>query len=180
MPDTSTPNYDLVKPEEGSSNDTWGEKWNDNADKLDTAIKGLADDKQDTVEFADVADVWAGADDKLIGADKIWDSVDPVDLGNITGNVTLDFDTFINAVAAMTGNVTFNGIAHVKPGSSGVFELTHSGGARTLTLNPTYFTTSGAAATVALSATGAGAKDLIGYYVLNSGKVFIGVGGLGF
>jgi hypothetical protein len=38
MPDTLTPNLGLVKPEIGGSGDTWGDKTNDNWDKLDIRV----------------------------------------------------------------------------------------------------------------------------------------------
>lgn len=42
MPDTFTPNLNLTKPEVGASRDSWGVKWNTNADALDTAIGNRA------------------------------------------------------------------------------------------------------------------------------------------
>lgn len=42
MPDTFTSNLNLTKPEVGASRDTWGVKWNSNADSLDTAIANRA------------------------------------------------------------------------------------------------------------------------------------------
>lgn len=41
MPDTTTPNYSLIKPEVGGSIDTWGGKTNGNWDILDTRVKGV-------------------------------------------------------------------------------------------------------------------------------------------
>lgn len=38
MADEMTPRLNLVKPEVGGSADTWGDKWNENADKIDAAI----------------------------------------------------------------------------------------------------------------------------------------------
>lgn len=38
MADEITPRLNLVKPEVGGSADTWGDKWNENADKIDAAI----------------------------------------------------------------------------------------------------------------------------------------------
>jgi hypothetical protein len=39
MADTFTGNYNLTKPEIGQSRDTWGNKWNLNADTIDAKIK---------------------------------------------------------------------------------------------------------------------------------------------
>lgn len=45
MADTVTANYGLVKPEISGSNDTWGNKLNNNLDELDTLIKSMDDGK---------------------------------------------------------------------------------------------------------------------------------------
>lgn len=38
MAEAITPNLNLVKPEIGGSQSTWGNRWNGNADKIDTAV----------------------------------------------------------------------------------------------------------------------------------------------
>jgi len=43
MADGFTPNYGLTKPDVGASDDTWGDKWNGNADILDGALRTVAD-----------------------------------------------------------------------------------------------------------------------------------------
>jgi len=47
VPDSFTANYNFVKPEVNSSRDTWGGKWNGNADSIDTLIAALNTSKVD-------------------------------------------------------------------------------------------------------------------------------------
>lgn len=45
MADTQTPVFNLIKPEIGGSIDTWGEKWNANANILEAAlVNGIKSD----------------------------------------------------------------------------------------------------------------------------------------
>lgn len=136
-----------------------------------SGLQAALDAKQDVISVAAVADILANASNKFIQTDEAWSSTAPVDLGNLTGNLTLDFNTFVNAKGALTGNITFNTISNAKHGQSGVFEFTHSGGARTLTLGSGCV--SAGAAGVTLSTGGAGVKDRVGYYVQDDGKVLV-------
>lgn len=55
MADGATTNYSWVKPENGASSDTWGTKWNLNADDIDADLKiveGKAEAAQTTASAA--------------------------------------------------------------------------------------------------------------------------------
>jgi len=43
MADGTTTNYGWKKPENGASSDTWGIKWNENADDMDSDLKAVED-----------------------------------------------------------------------------------------------------------------------------------------
>lgn len=134
-----------------------------------TSVKGVS-------EFATAAEFRAGTDTaRSLVVDQVTASAVQVDLGNITGNVTLDFATFFNAKAAMTGNITFNAISNLKKGQSGHIELTHSGGVRTLSYNSTYFQTAGGSGLTLGNASGD--RDIIAYYAQDNGKVLLAMVG---
>lgn len=94
-----------------------------------------------------------------------------------TGAVTVDFAEFTGAlVVTGTGNVTLGAVSNAKPGTSGTFEFLHSGAARTIAVNATYWDTPGGAG-LTLSTT-AGQRDLLAYYVKASGKIMLTVAAL--
>jgi hypothetical protein len=96
----------------------------------------------------------------------VWADAAPVNLGNKSGNVSLDFGAFLNAKLTATANITFNQASNVKKGQSGWFEITQTGG-YTLSVNTTYFET-GNGSGITLSASG---KDIVTYAGLDNGKV---------
>jgi hypothetical protein len=67
MADEFTTNYNWTKPENGASSDTWGTKWNTNADDIDTDLKAVS-------VVADAAA--AGATGSLKKADNLLDLAD--------------------------------------------------------------------------------------------------------
>jgi hypothetical protein len=139
-----------------------------------SGLQAALDAKQAIIAIATAAQIWANTADKVLDTDAAWASAVPVDLGNVTGSVTLDLGAFINAKAAFTGNVTFNAVtaSSAKKGQAGVIEVTHSGAARTLTLTAAAYSAPNGAG-ITLSTVGAGTKDLLGYYVMDNGKVLI-------
>lgn len=65
MADTTTPNYNLVKPEVGGSDTTWGNKLNGNFDILDAKIKEAVD--KATAAFAEVGSIRMSAAATMTG-----------------------------------------------------------------------------------------------------------------
>ena len=93
MADQNTTNYSFVKPEIGASEDTWGEKLNDNWDSADTEIKALEDSKVNNTGAETITGV-------KTFSDGIVSNVTGKVVGNVTGALTGDAATLNGLTAA--------------------------------------------------------------------------------
>ena len=102
MADASTPNLSLIKPEVGSSRDTWGAKLNQNADKIDVAF-GNALDKTlvSTQTVAGPIALTSGVDGSL--------SVKKTDAGTAGPILGLLHESSSPAVNDIVGQLQFTG-----------------------------------------------------------------------
>jgi hypothetical protein len=96
---------------------------------------------------------------------------------SISGNTTLDFQTYQNFVLTFTGNVTFDNPSTEAVGQSGFIIIIHSGGGRTLALGTDYETAGGAGLTLSSTAS---AVDVVPYVVKASGSIQLGAAQLAF
>lgn len=132
----------------------------------DARLRDLASTAEIRAKNAAKPITMGGAADAAAPVAKTW-----------TGAVTVDFAEFTGAlVVTGTGNVTLGAVSNAKPGTSGTFEFLHSGAARTIAVNATYWDTPGGAG-LTLSTT-AGQRDLLAYYVKASGKIMLTVAAL--
>tara|TARA_R100000995_G_scaffold62475_1_gene32077 strand:- start:3643 stop:4956 length:1314 start_codon:yes stop_codon:yes gene_type:complete len=97
---------------------------------------------------------------------------------SISGNTTLDFQTYQNFVLTFTGNVTLDNPTTEAVGQSGfIFVIQDGTGSRTLALGTDYETVGGAGLTISTTAS---AVDLIPYVVKASGSIQLGTAQLAF
>jgi hypothetical protein len=89
--------------------------------------------------FASAANFLANVNG-ILGVNNLWAAAVPVNWGDITGNQTLDFATFIRAYGTAIGNITFFAVANGK-NQTGSFRITASGGNRTVSFNTSAFAT---------------------------------------
>lgn len=116
------------------------------------------------------------AGNRALVTDRIWSAAGPVNLGSVTGSITLNFGNFLNAKATQTGNVTLNAISGLKPGQTAVIEFFQDGtGGRTISLNSSAFLTAGSIGI----ATTANARNILSFYGLSDGKALVVVSGKG-
>ena len=96
---------------------------------------------------------------------------------SISGNTTLDFQTYQNFVLTFTANVTFDNPSTEAVGQSGFIVIIHNGGGRTLALGTDYETAGGAGLTLSSTAS---AVDVVPYVVKASGSIQLGAAQLAF
>jgi len=96
---------------------------------------------------------------------------------SISGNTTLDFQTYQNFVLTFTANVTFDNPSTEAVGQSGFIIIIHNGAGRTLALGTDYETAGGAGLTLSSAAS---AVDVVPYVVKADASIQLGAAQLAF
>ena len=195
MADGITINYEFVQPEVGASQDTWGAKLNQNWADADEIIKALDDNLQGQIDdilnvsftpgdgisitgdlntsltvaadLATAADLRAGAVNKVVAADAVYDAADVVTLTDAP-NITVDLNAGFNFDVTLGGNRTLDNPTNQKPGQGGVIVVRQDAtGGRTLVYGSHWRFPAG----VNPLSDGANDINMIGYFVLESGII---------
>jgi hypothetical protein len=86
-----------------------------------------------TEAVASAAEILSNTANKLVSVSNLWDANVVYNLGNVSGTVTLDFNTHTNFRCVLTGNVTFANPTNLKSGQSfGLFITQDGTGGRTI------------------------------------------------
>ena len=97
---------------------------------------------------------------------------------SISGNQTLNFQSYQNFILTFTGNVTLDNPTTETVGQSGIIVIIHDGtGSRTLSLGTDYETAGGSGLTIS---TAASAVDIIPYFVKAADSIQLGAPQLAF
>ena len=170
MADTTTTNYSFTKAEDQASSGTWGSKGNTNLDLIDTEIKTRETEIDATETVANAALPKAGG--AMSGEiDILTSRATRVDIGNISGTGTLDFDAANAWTATVTGTVTI-ALSNVPSGTfivGGILKLTN-GGSSVVTWPGAFKWEGGTAPTLTTSGV-----DIIAFVSLDAGTTFSAV-----
>lgn len=146
-------------------------------DALPTRQMATADIEDEAITYAKVApaaiattaEFRAQTASNLLDT-NVWDAAEEVVLVDAT-TIATDYSTFINATVTLGGNRTLGTATNIKPGQSGCIRVVQDGtGSRTLAYHGDY---EFAGAVAPVLSTTAGAQDLLFYYAIASGRVFI-------
>ena len=108
--------------------------------------------------IAGTSDYYAATASKLVPASIIYPAETTTAYGATTA---FDFNTFINTVVTLTGNITTMNVSNVKAGQAGMITFIQDGtGNRTTVWNSVFKWSGGAAPTLS---TAAGAVDILFY-----------------
>lgn len=167
MADGKTTVYEWTTPEDQASSGTWGSKLNTTLEAIDTEVKAREDEITATETVANAALPKAGG--TMSGEITVLTTRQTrVDLGNLSGTETLDF----NAANAWTGTVTGTctiALSNVDSGTyivGGVLKITN-GAAFVVTWPAVFKWEDGAAPTLTTSGV-----DYIAFVSLDGGTTF--------
>lgn len=107
-----------------------------------------------TAAVATATEFCAKTASKLLSADTLWDAASVVNLGNVSGTVTIDFATGLNFKMTLVGNVTLANPSNLKSGQAfGLLMVQDGTGTRTISVGSQWFVLGGSAPTYNTAAT---------------------------
>lgn len=122
-----------------------------------------------TAKEASAAEYQANTADRILTTDRVWASAAEVTLTD-AATITVDMNTFINAVVTLGGNRAMGNPTNEKVGQTGCIRIVQDGtGSRTLSYGTDWEFAGG---TAPVLSTAASAQDLLFYQVLATNRVF--------
>jgi hypothetical protein len=122
-----------------------------------------------TAKEASAANYRANTADRILTTDIVWTSAAEVTLTD-AATITVDMDTFINAVVTLAGNRALGNPTNEKVGQTGYIRIVQDGtGSRTLSYGTDWEFAGG---TAPVLSTAASSQDLLFYTVLASNRIF--------
>lgn len=118
---------------------------------------------------ATAAQYRANTADLMLTTDQVWSAAAEVTLTD-AATITVDMNTFINAVVTLAGNRAMGNPTNEKVGQSGCIRIVQDGtGSRTLSYGTDWEFAGGTAPTLS---TAAGSNDLLFYHVIATNRVY--------